>query len=206
MSDALSGTAPFRVTFKGQGQTDPWLTVEGTNVSDFIFRLGELTDDQYDEEGAPLSVLALAAKVASEWVGALNAQPGISLQRDNAKTNADRAVERVMADRVSPEYQQSGSPSAGQNRPALSTSLELESDGNYWIAVPYVKDAKRRARMRDKAKELKARYAPEEAPPEIPRNKNDVPERPWRVHLQYVSDENVAELLRLHETAFQEIA
>jgi hypothetical protein len=204
VSDEQSGAAPYRVTFKGQGQTDPWLTVEGSSVSDFVFRLGELTDDQYDEEGAPLSVLALAARVAAEWVTALNEQPGISYQRD---TRAAQPVAQPAAERpLSAEYQQSGSPSAGQNRPALSTSLELESDGNYWIAVPYVKDAKRRARMRDKAKELKARYAPEEAPPEIPRNKNDVPERPWRVHLQYVSDENVAELLRLHETAFQEIA
>jgi hypothetical protein len=196
VSEEQSGAAPYRVTFKGQGQTDPWLTVEGSSVSDFIFRLGELTEDQYDEEGAPLSVLALAARVAAEWVTALNEQPGISYQRDN------RAAQPAVA---GPETG-SESPSANQPRPALSTSLKLESDGNYWIAVPYVKDAKRRARMRDKAKELKARYAPEEAPAEIPRNKNDVPERPWRVHLQYVSDENVAELLRLHETGFEEIA
>lgn len=195
MSDEQSGAAPYRVTFKGQGQTDPWLTVEGSSVSDFIFRLGELTDEQYDEEGNPLSVLALAAKVASEWVGALNAQPGISFQRDNKAAQPAAAGPEASA----------ASPSQGQARPDLSTSLEKETDGNYWIAVPYVKDAARRKRMREEAMRLKARFAPEEAPPEIPRNKNDVPERPWRVHLDYVSEENVAALLHHHERGFEDI-
>jgi hypothetical protein len=46
---------------------------------------------------------------------------------------------------------------------------------------------------------------PDEAPASIPRNQKGQPERPWRVHTGYESEESVQELLRLHETGFAEV-
>lgn len=195
MSDESS--APYGVTFKGQGQNDPWVTVRAENVGDLIYRVGELVDPdlQLDEDGVPLPVLGLVARAAAGLVKALNAQEGISLQRDKAASQP--AAETPAAS--------STSPAAGKPRPQLSTSLSAEDDGNYWINIPYTKDSARAARWRDAAKALNARYKADEAPESVPRKKNGQPERPWCVHLKYVSEEDVAELLHLHETQFASV-
>jgi hypothetical protein len=188
VSDEQSGAAPYRVTFKGQSQTDPWLTVEGSSLFDFRDKLSDLDANQ--------DVLTLLAKVAAGHVTALNAQEGISEQRDR-KASQPAVTEAAPA---------SASPSANRPRPSLSSSLEPESDGCWYINIPWDKNAGRRDRMKAKATQLQARYKPEEAEAAgVPLNSKGKPERPWCVHPKFVSEEQAAELLHLHETGFAEV-
>ena len=186
MSEEQSGTASFRVTFKGQGQSDPWLTVEAVDADDFMLKLRELSREH----------LELAAGVAAEWVDSLNKQPGISKQRDNQTVNTANAVAASTS-----------SPSANKARPKLSTSLEPEADGNYWINLPYVKSAAQRDKIKKFAKDLGCRYKPEEAiEAGVPMNsKGTGPERPWCVHLSYMDEESVSAILQAVETDFKDI-
>jgi hypothetical protein len=184
-------SVPFKVTLKGQGQTDPWLTVEGRTLDEFRANLAELVENPTDEDGGLLDTPALVATAAAEYVSALNAQPGISSQRDRAATQ--------------PATPAPSTPGAARPRPALSTSLQVEDDGNYWITLPYQRVKATGDRQREYAKQLGARYKPDDAPASVPRNAKGAPERPWCVHQRFVSEENVAELLRLHETGFAEI-
>ena len=173
----------FGVTLKGQGQNDPWTTIRANTPEELEDRLTQFVDLELPE---------LVAKTAAAYVTAHNNQPGISAQRDQ------RAAQPAAA-------APSSSPAAGQPRPGLSTSLKLEDDGNYWIATgAYTRDAGTRQARTARAKELGARYMPDEAPASVPRH-NGKPERPWKVHTGFVSEENQQELLRLHETGFAEI-
>jgi hypothetical protein len=196
LTDESTTASPYRVTLKGQGQTDPWLTIDGWTDDTFRDRLvpflpQDMEADAIDSATTP----ELAAKAAAEWVRALNAQPGISIQRDRPAPQPAAAAPAAS----------SASPAAGQARPGLSTSLKVEDDGNYWIALPYQRNRDVGNRQREHAKQLGARYKPDDAPASIPLTNKGTPERPWCVHQRFVSEENVAELLRLHETGFAEI-
>jgi hypothetical protein len=182
-------TAPFRATLKGQGQTDPWTTIEGINESVFVDNLSAFLPDGFETDGK--SVPEIVAAAAAEYVRALNAQSGISAQRD-------RPVQ-------APPAQQSGATPPTTPRPGLSSSLRVEDDGNYWITLPYQRNRVLGDKQREHAKALGARYKPDDAPASIPLTSKGAPERPWCVHQRFVSEENVAELLRLHETGFSEI-
>ena len=194
MSEENTTAAPFRATLKGQGQTDPWLTVEGSNEDMFRGNLAVLTDLEPEDIDAS-STLELLAKAAAAHVAALNAQPGISIQRDRPAAQPAAAAAAPAASSAYP---------AG-SRPALSSSLSVEDDGNYWITLPYQRVRAVGDKQREYAKQLGARYKPDDAPASVPRNAKGAPERPWCVHQRFVSEENVAELLRLHETGFAEI-
>lgn len=194
MSDETG--APFRATFKGQGQNDPWTTVEGVTEDQFRDRLVPFMPDDMEADAIDAASLAeLVAKAASNYVKVLNETPGISQQRDRAAAQPAAAGAAASG----------GSPAAGKPRPGLSSSLSPEDDGNYWIALPWTRDRAKGERQRQVAKDLGARYKPDDAPASIPLNSKGAPERPWCVHLRFVSEENVAELLRLHETGFAEI-
>lgn len=199
MSEEQGGTASFRVTFKGQGQSDPWLTVEGNTSGELNMRLEAYLGLELDEVGE-FSTAELIAKAAAHHVAALNAQPGISTQRDNKASNTANAA-------AASTNLGSLSPSANRARPALSTSLKTEADGNYWINLPYVKSAAQRDKIKKFAKDLGARYKPEEAiEAGVPLNsKGTGPERPWCVHLSYMDEESVAAILQAVETDFKDI-
>ena len=186
--------APFRTTLKGQGQTDPWTTVEGQTEDEYRRNLSRFVPRDMDPaEMDELTTPELVAVVAAEYVRALNATPGISAQRDRAAAEppSKAAPPKAVA-----------APSA---RPGLTSSLQPESDGNYWISIPWHRNRDIASRMREEAKSLGARYKPDDCPASVERDGKGKPKRPWCVHMRFVSEENVARLLELHETGFQDV-
>jgi hypothetical protein len=182
-----------KTTLKGQGGNDPWTTVGALTDEEFRNRLLPFLPEDLDSADIEvMSTPTIVAEAAKEYVARLNATPGISIQRD-----------RVAAAPATPAA--SASPAAGGSRPPLSTSLSVEDDGNYWITLPYQRVRALGDKQREYAKQLGARYKPDDCPASVPRNAKGAPERPWCVHQRFVSEENVAELLRLHETGFAEI-
>lgn len=180
---------PFRVTLKGQAQNDPWTTIEGATDQLLRFNLESMLPE--DMETDYRSTPELIAAAAAEYVRALNAQPGISAQRDRPAAAQPMPV--------------GGTTQPASPRPGLSSSLSPESDGNYWINIPYNRNKAQGDMQRQRAKDLGARFSPDDAPSSIPRTNKGVPERPWKVHTGFVSEENQRELLRLHETGFSDV-